>query len=236
MSKNVAHFTTLDHHDSPAAYEFAPSSGTFSGQPVSVHLDSLQERLLEWLSFQEAVVGCVAWLTNEAVLAALNEKRICQVVMQKEDWMRPDYDGRHPARSSRTMYRRSAGFDRPQIAGLSELSYCGDPSVEGFRCFGQSGDPGSRPVMHHKFLVGCTVTEEPPEEPDCYGRLRLDPQSVWTGSFNMTQGALRNLDSAVVLGSEPARLYYREWVDALSHSEPLDFDSEWCAPQWRMGS
>lgn len=234
MSKNIGNFTSLEHHcDAP--YEFGLASGRFSGQTVTVHLDSLQERLLEWLSFQEAVVGCVAWLTNEAVIGALNGLQICQVTMQKEDWMRPDYDGKHPAKVNAALYRSDAGFDRYGLSDLPRLSYCGDPGVERFRCFGHSGDPGTRPVMHHKFLVGCSISKLE-RESDQHPQIRLEPQSVWAGSFNMTKGARRNMDSAMILGPEPARLYLREWVDVLSHSEPLDFEQEHCTPEWRIGS
>jgi hypothetical protein len=52
----------------------------------------------------------------------------------------------------------------------------------------------------------------------------------------MTKGAVRNLDSALVLGHEPAFLYYREWIDVLVSSEPLDFNHVWSKPQWIVGS
>jgi hypothetical protein len=158
------------------------------------------------------------------------------VVMQKEDWMRPDYDGAHPARKSPALYSRGAGFDRWSLPALSSLSYCSDSSVERFRCFGFGGDPSKRPVMHHKFLVGCSAAWVSGDVDYSGDQLTLEPRSVWAGSFNMTKGSRRNMDSAVVLGSEPAALYFQEWVDILSHSERLDFDAVWCEPQWRIGS
>lgn len=158
--------------------------------------------------------------------------KICQVVMQKEDWMRPDYDGKHPAKTRPDLYMGGAGFYRIGLDVLSGLSYCSDPRVERFRCFGIAGDPARRPVMHHKFLVGCaTVGDESRNS-----GLSLDPQTVWVGSFNMTKGSCRNMDSALVLGKEPAAAYFQEWVDIVTHSEPLNFEHEWCEPQWRQGS
>lgn len=244
MSKNIENFGRLRVDALDATYEFAPGAGTFEGQSVAVYLDDLEASLLAWLSKQEAVVGCVAWLTNEKVLNALNSLKICQVVMQKEDWMRPDYDGRHPARHSRKHYDGEAGFCRLELAETIGLSTCGDPSVDRFRCFGQSTSaqtsgpmqtaaPPARPVMHHKFLVGCAMQSY---LDDGYPSLKLIPRSVWMGSFNMTKGARRNMDSAVVMGAGPAALYYREWLDVFSHSERLDFDYEYCVPEWRLGS
>jgi len=244
MSKNIENFGRLSV-DGPETYEFAPSTEAFEGQSVAVYLNDLEIPLLAWLSRQEAVVGCVAWLTNEKVLDALNSLKICQVVMQKEDWMRPDYDGRHPARHSRRHYNGEAGFCRLELAETSGLSMCSDPMVQRFRCFGQSTSaqtsgpmqtavPPARPVMHHKFLVGC-VSHRPLDD-DGYPSLELIPRSVWMGSFNMTKGARRNMDSAVVMGAGPAALYYREWLDIFSHSEKLDFEHEYCVPEWRLGT
>lgn len=235
MSENAERFVNLPFVDG-VPWKCGPGTGRFTGQTVTVHLEHLEERLVEWLSCQVAVVGCVAWLTSERVLEALNSLPVCQVVMQKEDWMRPDFRGAHPARSSPHLYQANAGFDRHSLDLTSTLSYLGDPSVQRFRCIGQSVDREGRAVMHHKFLVGCASTIEPGESPDEVERLLLEGRSVWVGSFNMTRDAAGNLDSALVLGPEPAGLYFREWVDVFARSEELNFEHEYAVPEWRVGS
>lgn len=226
-------------------HEISPASSRFTSQHVAVHLGRLEDRLLEWIARQEAVVGCVAWLTNEKILRALNAKPLLQVVMQKEDWLRPDFDGSHPAKTNRALYTRPAGFLRSEVEDLSDVSHLSDPYLGAFRCFGSTAE-GRRPVMHHKFLVGCSVDRTGKVVRECRSIARTEeqrgpgvkalallPQSVWVGSFNMTKGAVRNMDSALVLDAGPA---YCEWLDVLISSEPLDFDHAWCKPQWIVGS
>ena len=33
-----------------------------------------------------------------------------------------------------------------------------------------------------------------------------------------------------------AQAYYNEWNQLAALSEPLDWDSEWCHPEWRIGT
>ena len=90
--------------------------------------------------------------------------------------------------------------------------------------------PRTFPRMHNKFLAFCDANLTGDE-------MRLVPRAVWTGSFNMTRNATRSFENAVVL-TDPdiVAAYYREWEQILSLSEPLDWTSHWCEPEWRIGS
>jgi len=44
------------------------------------------------------------------------------------------------------------------------------------------------------------------------------------------------LASDVLYDEADALAYYREWAHVLALSEPLDWTSEWCAPEWRIGT
>lgn len=65
----------------------------------------------------------------------------------------------------------------------------------------------------------------------------LVPTSVWTGSFNPSWTASHSLENAVII-YDPivAKAYYEEWAHVLALSEPLDWESEWIAPELRIGS
>jgi len=50
----------------------------------------------------------------------------------------------------------------------------------------------------------------------------------------MTNKSHRNLDSAIVMGAEPAEVYFLEWRDAFIHSEKLDYEAEHSAPEYAL--
>jgi phosphatidylserine/phosphatidylglycerophosphate/cardiolipin synthase-like enzyme len=88
--------------------------------------------------------------------------------------------------------------------------------------------------MHNKFLVLCNVLEDRSE--DDY-HLQIDPYAVWTGSFNLTKSAALSLENALYVTDRGiAKAYFGEWEQILALSERLDWESDWCEPEWRVGS
>lgn len=51
---------------------------------------NLKEELIACIKNADFVFGCVAWLTDFDVLAALAEKQGVNIAVQKEDFLRPD--------------------------------------------------------------------------------------------------------------------------------------------------
>lgn len=112
----------------------------------------------------------------------------------------------------------------------------------------------SFPRMHNKFLI---FTENIPiydDVPSTFGyaaedysaddNLDLpkllgvsDTACVWTGSYNISQTAAKSLENAVVIRDQViAQAYFNEWSQIMALSEPLDWESEWVAPEWRIGT
>jgi hypothetical protein len=90
------------------------------------------------------------------------------------------------------------------------------------------------PRMHNKFLVFCRVDIL---REKTYPEVDIVPYAVWTGSFNFTMNATMSLENALVLWNRAiAAAYYDEWQQILSLSEPLDWESNWCEPEWRIGT
>jgi len=56
---------------------------------TQVFFRNLEAELLQLIDAADVVVGCVAWLTNRRILAALAKKSVA-IVIQKEDFLRPD--------------------------------------------------------------------------------------------------------------------------------------------------
>ena len=230
---------------------------------VEVVFRNHRKRLLRL--FQEAreeglvCLGAVAWLTDFEVLDAMATLP-SSVVVQKEDFLRPDSptgaggqrDGwRDVLREHYTAVAESArhdpGFCRYNFPPpLGDMSLLGDHTIAGVRCVGvrnARGAGGNRqqPLMHHKYLVFAKLTfplapghegkEDPLAEP------LWTPRIVWTGSCNLTRLAQRSRENAVILRDPViATAYLHEWTGLMALSEPLDWDSEWVAPQWHEGT
>ena len=216
------------------------SPGPFASGNVKVYFDNLESELCRHIEAADFVVGCTAWLTSTAVLTALSKpSKGCQIVVQKEDFLRPDAgDSEYSwAQSRRKLYDglvcRYDRYSLPGVAGL--LSYCGDISTAAVRCAGnhnQERKPAN-PRMHHKFLVFCHAAENHSRETD----VMVTPYAVWTGSFNPTHNGSRSRENAVYIDDAAvANRYAEEWAAVFAISEPLDWASHWCSPEWRVGT
>ncbi len=219
-------------------------------------LDVVEEaRAQGWVCF-----GAVAWLTDSLVLDALAQIP-ASIVVQKEDFLRPDPDGDEEDREAwrarlRRQYEAIGKSERANVPGsyfqryhmrfpLGEMSHCADPGIAGVRCFGIRNDrsgksPRSRPLMHNKFLVFAEMVlktvpgsgdEDSYQVPEWKGRV------LWSGSCNLSRLSLRSLETAYIFRDPVlADAHIREWAQIAALSEPLDWTSEWIDPQWRLGS
>lgn len=190
--------------------------------------------LLEAINAADAVVGCVAWFTHPEVLDALSKKKTA-IVVQKEDFLRPDTKSSIVnSISLRKAYEKLGGLERCEFPRLIEMSSCAEQGIEGVRCMGVREKERLAPRMHHKFLVLCRH-EDRPIGSDV--QRTIFPFAVWTGSFNMTVNAVHSVENAVLVFNEKiaeAFLAEFEWIAGLS--EPLDWTCKYVEPEWRFGS
>jgi hypothetical protein len=209
--------------------DFSTSSADGS---LQVYFKEIEKHLIQHIHKADIVVGCVAWLTSEPILLALAEKKSVSIIVQKEDFLRPDGDmGRE---KTRKLYAAlPASLERHRFGNtLGRMSVGGDTGLEAIRCVGghNSQSYPAFPRSHHKFVVFCKVSanEEPPY---------ISPYAVWTGSFNFSDNATRSFENALVL-SDPiiVEAYYQEYGQIAAISESLDWTSEWVAPVWRIGT
>lgn len=204
------------------------------GEFLEVFFRDIRSHLVASITEADYVFGSVAWLTCPRILSALAAKKGCSLIVQKEDFLRPDGSSRSDVRAS---YSQLVGVDRHRFNGIAgQLSVCGDPTVEPVRCLGNhnSSKAASFPRAHNKFAVFCrSVSAEEREEID----QPWIPYAAWTGSFNWSVAAGRSLENAIYLRSvQVADAYYQEFQQLLALSEPLDWESEWVAPEWRIGT
>lgn len=256
LNLNEVRITNTDGPD------VALTDPTLTSGTVTCHFRDIQQTLIRYINQYECVAGCVAWLTDPGILRALTSRTSASIVVQKEDFLRPDS-------LSRTDLRFLYNVIQQMPGGLSRGSYpeplgsmnmmnltSGDAEALGIRCVGvhnSTKDPAA-PRSHHKFLVfghtdeweNPTIDPDPSEDPDAwkYGdgqRYTYYPQfvpdAVWTGSFNFTVNAGRSLENAVFIRDPVvAAAYLREFAQVTALSEPLDWYAEWVAPEYRIGT
>jgi hypothetical protein len=211
---------------------------------VNVYFKDLEEHLICNIQKYPIVIGCVAWLTNFRVLDTLATRDRVSLVVQKEDFLRPDL-----GEVSRWKEKLREKYNNLPT-GVSDF-YAGDIdwglSLDGcsglpleeetryfdaIRCVGRynSQKSSSFPRMHNKFVVFCNLQTND-DDHFSYASLKIDPTAVWTGSFNFTQTSGRSLENAVLIeDSNIANAYYSEWKQIFKLSEDLDWSSEWVEP------
>ena len=199
---------------------------------VEVVFEDLESRLADLIRQHQAVVGCMAWLTGEKVLRTLASRKVVSVIINKEDFLRPD-QGTWSQQQTKRLYSAIPSFHPMWDIGPA-YNWNSGITAAGIRCAGVRIDgQNSRmtPRMHHKFFVFC---DHDPESNDPGGWV---PKAVWTGSYNATFNASRSLENAVII-TDPviARAYFEEWGAVLGISEPLEWTSPYVTPDYRLGA
>jgi hypothetical protein len=213
-----------------------------SGDTIAYFQD-ITDRLVDHINQAQIVLGCVAWLTNPHILSALAAKDAVQIIVQKEDFLRPDYPEENSKPWDRMHNIRKLYYYLPH--NLSHESFIGtvmhrmsnswNTTIEAVRCVGyqKDKDTSTLPRMHHKFVLFCKYGEKIVDEYSGDYQRPIVPYAVWTGSFNFTNNSIRSLENAIYTeNKDVVRGYFDEYIHVLSISEPLNWSSEWCAPEW----
>jgi len=205
---------------------------------VEVVFRDLPRALIGIIRQYQAAVGCVAWLTHFGILDALARLKSVSIVVQKEDFLRPDMgqrsDWKNTLRRRYNALPEDCRYSHPGCV-VSQLSTGYDPTLQGVRCVGnhnQDKHPAF-PRAHHKFMVFGDI-KPPASEWEAHSFI---PRVVWTGSFNFTVNATNSFENAVILHDPKiVDAFYQEWGHLVALSEPLDWTSRWVAPEFRIGS
>ncbi|MBR0846098.1 hypothetical protein JQ607_38400 [Bradyrhizobium liaoningense] len=202
---------------------------------TEIFFRDLESRLLEQIHSADGVFGCVAWLTSLPILDALSRKKAVGIVVQKEDFLRPDSGGWWQ-QQQRAAYEKLPGFNRYRVNPTTNYDYAASPESPAIRCVGahNSQKHPAFPRMHNKFLVFCRSY---PADEHPAGEHYYSPYAVWTGSYNMTYNAENSLENAVLIRNEElAGAFLNEFGIIFGLSENLDWEHTWSSPEHRIGS
>lgn len=213
-----------------------------SKRSIQVYFRDLETHLISHINQADAIFGCIAWLTSGAILDALARKTVVSIVVQKEDFLRPDLDSREDWKNwLRTKYKSlRCDIDRYSFDNvISNLSICSDPSLDPIRCVGNYNRDKvpAFPRMHNKFMIFAKLSTPPDVDETYLGATKINPYAVWTGSFNLTKNAGKSLENALfITESEVVQAYYLEFGQIVAISESLNWEVDWVEPEWRVGT
>lgn len=239
MNLNELKITNADGPDQ----ELSNLSTKSKSGETEVFFRDLEAELIKQVLNADVVLGCVAWLTNEPVLDALASRSAVSIIVQKEDFLRPEqrsnssWKSKLQARYARLDNGFSLYADGLEGTVLHCMSYAGSPEFEPIRCVGNHNSEKSPafPRMHNKFLVFCNLESNSGEEHAHAPNFK--PYSVWTGSFNITYNATNSFENAI-LSNDPkiVNAYFQEYCQIAALSETLDWENDWVEPEFRIGS
>ena len=252
MTENLRNLTTCTDGSDYGRRVERPSSEVRAHAPeVTAVFENLPERCCDFIRGAGMITGCVAWLTNTLILQELSNVPQVSVIVQKEDFLRPDNPRQFKPELRRLYNNLSAlGLGRNWVPGVNSLSTCCEMPGDycAVKCMGvvNRGQRLAVPRMHHKFLVRYVYKHPENLEaggvcPDSSGAYWCCgcpvPVAVWTGSFNMTYNGSQSLENAVVIYDPSiAQRYHDEWAWVFSLAEPLNWEHEWVEPELRLGT
>ena len=195
---------------------------------VEVCFKNIEEFIISKIEKHSYIVGCMAWLTNENILKALSKKSSVSIIVQEEDFLRPDssFDG-HKLKWKNKIRSLYDNLPKGSIY-LMELSgqminCAGDQGeiIGGIRRLGKLNTEKSPafPRMHNKFIV-------------CYeggglagGRFCAE---VLTGSFNFSENSNNSLENVVCLkDSDIVNAFIKQYTEICLMSVELDWNGDW---------
>ena len=126
---------------------------------TEVYFKDIEKHIINKIRKYKKVVGCVAWLTNFNILKELEKKDSVLIIVQEEDFLRPDtnFDGRledwkekiHKYYNS--LYNSQNGI----YLGVCSISCASGLGFSGIRRLGKINTDKNPafPRMHNKFII-----------------------------------------------------------------------------------
>lgn len=204
-------------------------------EKIEVYFKDIEKIIIEKINKYDIIIGCVAWLTNENILKELGKKKKVLIIVQNEDFLRPDisYDGNETNWKKKIMklYNKISeinnGYNNINLgseiyvnlkAGLENgIRKCGYINTDKSPAF---------PRMHNKFIVCGTYNEDSIEAGDV--GIGDNFMEVITGSFNFTENSNNSFENIVCIKkTEIVEAYVKQFGEIACMSMELDWSKDW---------
>lgn len=202
---------------------------------IEVYFKNIEKTIISKIKKYKYVIGCIAWLTNENILKELSKKTNVLIVVQEEDFLRPDtnFDGNKLKWKNKIkkLYKKlEKGLIDSMFWGVNYAQM--DTIESGVIRFGLINEKKipAFPRMHNKFIL-CYNDLEYNEKYE----LNVDEEQyvfdgeVLSGSYNYTENSNNSLENILCIkDSKIINAYFKQFVEILTMSMPLDWECEWC--------
>lgn len=192
---------------------------------IEIYFKNIERQIINKIKKYDNVVGCIAWLTNENILVELAKKKSVLIIVQEEDFLRPDihFDGNNKKWKQKIfkLYNELQKNKNSVPLNCFGINYmqCGVES--GIRRLGKINENKlpAFPRMHNKFII-------------CYNdfeteNLKINGE-ILSGSYNYTENSNNSLENVVCIKDEKiVYRYYLQFAEIAIMSVPLDWNSEW---------
>lgn len=206
---------------------------------VQPYFEKLEEHLIGYIEKSSYVVGCVAWLTNQNIIEALENIKGAKIIINKEEYLNPKME-----KGQQFFYRclRGRYNDIPDMFEsickccsknmLQCQNFCkifGNINTEYISTNIQSetdthnkgnkkgailtcGIVNNHSKMHHKFLI--------------FFNDDIIPTGLWTGSYNLSKTSNFSLENALYITDiDVIREYIKEFLAIYPFSESYNWTS-----------
>lgn len=195
---------------------------------IEVYFENIETHIINKIRKYDYVVGYIAWLTNENILKELANKKSVLIVIQEEDFLRPDikfkgdklkwknkikklYD---ELESDEGIYLGFEGINCANLFGFSGIRRMGKLNTDKSPAF---------PRMHNKFIICFNKNDE-----EVFIKKDCIIGEVLTGSFNYTENSNYSLENVVCIkDNKVISSYFSHFSKICSLTVPLDWDGNW---------
>lgn len=192
---------------------------------VCPYFDKLEEHLIGYIEKASYIIGCVAWLTNNNIINALEDKKGIKIIINKEEYISSKMES-----GQKFYYKclRGKYNDLPDLFHLN-CNCCQNQMIQCSKfmdLFGQvsidennqngailtCGIVNNLSKMHHKFLV--------------FFDENMHPVGVWTGSYNLSKTSNFSLENALYISDQKVIMeYIKEFMAIFPYSESYNWNS-----------
>ncbi|AGF85306.1 hypothetical protein QJ854_gp476 [Moumouvirus goulette] len=194
-----------------------------NNKSIRPYFENLEEKIIGYINNSKYIIGCVAWLTSDNVLAALNKTCGCKIIINKEEFLCSNMvlGSKSYYKSLRDKYDKLPDiFKNNCICCNKKITECSNfneiigldnkNNKEGavLTC----GIVNNLSKMHHKFLV--------------FFNENFKPIGLWTGSYNLSKTSNYSLENALYITDQNVIMeYIKEFKAVYEYSEEYNWKS-----------